>query len=357
MMLSDSLRVLGAQEMDRMTWEFSPAKDSFANIAEEWDAINRSCHNHVLLDSRFVSASLRWLATTEILLGVQKNSPSGGAALLTKTGMGRWQTFQPAQTPLGFIVVRPNGDPQGTLIGLLHALPGLALQLGILQQDPDFSSLLKIPSSDQVELLEYIRTPRLQLAATFEEYWNGRSKNLKHNLSRQRKRLAEQGRPLELVSLRTADAIAEGIREYGRLESQGWKGQAGTAVEENNGQGRFYREVFENFCVTGEAVIYQLLLDGKVVASDLCLKRNNMLVVLKTAYDESIEHVSAALLMRQDIVRQLYEEGMVQDVEFYGRALDWHLKWTDQVRTMYHLNCFRNRWIASFRNRVKKRST
>jgi len=144
------------------------------------------------------------------------------------------------------------------------------------------------------------------------------------------------------------------VREFGLLESKGWKGQEGTAIEENNLQGQFYREVLEAFCATGEGLVYQLALDGKVVASDLCLARGGMLVVLKTAYDETIEKVSPALLMRQDILQVLFEEKMIRVVEFYGKVLDWHLKWTDQVRGMYHVNLYRNTLVARLRGLVKR---
>jgi hypothetical protein len=347
-------RVQSHREDAQMGWKYSAAVHHFDEVTDQWDALNRALYNHVLLDSRFVAASLRRLGGNNVLLGRDKDSPSRGMVLLSRTGVGRWETFQPAQAPLGMFVGGRRHDPRETLIELLSSLPGLALQVGVLQQDPDFSAFFPASASPQFEVLEYIRTPRLSLVSTFEEYWNGRSKNLKHNLTRQRKRLTEQGRHLELISHRTPDTVADALREYGRLESQGWKGQAGTAVQESNSQGLFYREVLEAFCASGEGVIYQLLLDGKVIASDLCLSRSNMLVVLKTAYDESLQQVSAALLMRQEILRQLYEEKTIQVVEFYGRVLDWHLKWTDQVRTMYHINCFRNRWVAKIRGVAKR---
>ena len=337
-----------------MGWEYSPARTSFVSMREEWDSLNRAGYDHVLLDSRFVASSLRWLGGEDVLVGVQKESPGRGMVLVARKGIGRWETFQPSQAPLGMFLVGPDQDPREALLQSLSSLPGAALQLGVLQQDPDFSLLLTVPRNDQIQVLEYIRTPRLQLVGTYEEYWNSRSKNLKHNLSRQRKRLAEQEKHLELICHRRPDAVASALREYGRLESRGWKAKDGTAVEENNSQGHFYREVLESFCSTGEGAIYQLLLDGKVVASDLCLARNTMLVVLKTAYYESLEHISAALLMRQDILRHLYDENKIRVVEFYGRALDWHMKWTDQVRTMYHINCFRNRWVADFRGVLKR---
>jgi hypothetical protein len=336
-----------------MSWKYHPADQCFATAAQDWDALNRACFNHILMDSRFVGASLRCFGLDHVVMGTLENSASSGMALLTKSAPGIWQTFQPAQAPLGLLILGKNQDIQETILDLLSSLPGPAVQLGILQQDPDFSPLSAIPNGPQVERLDYIQTPRLPISGSFEDYWNSRSKNLKHNLTRQRKRLAEQGRRLDLLVYRDPQEVLSAVREFGRLESKGWKGQEGTAIEESNPQGRFYREILEAFCASGEGVIYQLLLDGKVVASDLCLARNGMLVVLKTAYDETIEKVSPALLMRQDILQKLFEERRIAVVEFYGKVLDWHLKWTDQVRNMYHVNFFRNALVARLRGLVK----
>jgi hypothetical protein len=338
----------------RMSWQYTAAQQTFAERADEWDVLNRAAHNHILLDARFVAAALRWFGGPDVLLGMNDKSGSRGACLVRKTGTARWQTFQPAQAPIGMLLFEGTQDTEESLLEILHSLPRMALQLGVMQQDPDFISVRSVSENPLIEVLEYIRTPRLPVVGTFEQYWSSCSHNLRHNLARQRKRLAEQGHRLELVSLRTPAAVPAAIREYGRLESQGWKGREGTAIEENNAQGCFYREVLEASSASGEAVIYQLVLDGKVVASDLCLARSGMLVVLKTAYDESVRQISPALLMRQDIVRQLFEEKTIQVVEFYGRVLDWHLKWTDQVRSIYHINCFRSRSVAELRSMVKR---
>ena len=337
-----------------MPSEHRPAGDFFPQAASQWDQLNASLHNHILLDSRFVGASLQWLGGSDVFLGIQESEAGRSMALLQKTGYGIWQTFQPAQAPLGFFMFRGTSDPEKALLAVLHSLPGMAMQLGILQQDPDFSGFTFQDDKSLVDTPEYIRTPRLSITGTFDEYWKGRSQNLRHNLSRQRKRLAEQGGRIELLCHRSEASVPAALREYARLESAGWKGKEGTAIEENNDQGRFYREMLQAFAATGEAAIYQLLLNGKVVASDLCLARDGMMVVLKTAYDESVPQMSPALLMRQDIVRQLHEENTVRVIEFYGRVLDWHLKWTDQVRTMYHINCFRNRSVAELRGLVKR---
>jgi len=64
--------------------------------------------------------------------------------------------------------------------------------------------------------------------------------------------------------------------------------------------------------------------------------------VLKTAYDEALgRQFSPALLMREEACRSLFDAGDIERIEFYGRVMEWHLRWTGEVRTMYHLNAYR----------------
>ena len=42
--------------------------------------------------------------------------------------------------------------------------------------------------------------------------------------------------------------------------------------------------------------------------------------------------------MRQEIFKQLFDDGMLKRIEFYGKVMDWHTKWADEMRTIYHIN-------------------
>ncbi len=79
-----------------------------------------------------------------------------------------------------------------------------------------------------------------------------------------------------------------------------------------------------------------------------------MLVLLKTAYDEDWSVYSPAFLLREDIVRQLYSAGTVRSYEFYGPLMEYQLRWTRNIRTLYHLTCFRHQWVRSARNFAKR---
>jgi len=52
-------------------------------------------------------------------------------------------------------------------------------------------------------------------------------------------------------------------------------------------------------------------------------------------------NLSPTLLMREEACRSLFEGGRFKRLEFYGRVMEWHTRWTEEVRTMYHVNYYR----------------
>lgn len=341
-----------------MGWRLFNAHESFGSLRDYWDAINRETGNHILLDSLFWQPLLDNFGSGRVCVAVNDGNAGKGVALVETGKHGFWYTFQPSQAPLGPILFDAVGSARLSeqITGLISDLPGYALGFSVTQQDPDFTCFADLNGVPSSETLDYIQTPRLRISGSFEDYWKGRSKNLKHNLSRQRRRLQENGVEIKLVTNRQSGSVAKAVEEYGRLEIAGWKAQEGTAVGPENAQGQFYRQILDNFCDRGEGVIYRLLLDGRMVACDMCLERNGTTVILKTAYDESVQGLSLGLLLHLEIFRSLFDEGRTQVIEFYGPVRDWHTKWTNEIRTLYHVNFYRFGWLPAAR-RILKRAT
>jgi hypothetical protein len=135
--------------------------------------------------------------------------------------------------------------------------------------------------------------------------------------------------------------MAPALARYGALESSGWKAVEGTAIHQDNAQGRFYRQLFEVAAARGEALVCEYLFDDRTVAMNLCLLRKGTLVVLKTTYDESIKLFSPASLLREEELQEFFAKGRIRRIEYYGRMMDWHAKLTDHKRTLHHLTVYR----------------
>ena len=325
------------------SWKTFPAAE-YGRHAADWDAIASNGKCPPFLRSGFLAPALREFGVGHQFLAVCSVDANPVAmGLLVRKMPGVWQTFQPSQLPLGAFV-HDGAQPVGEILAaLLPALPGIAAVVAMTQQDPSFAG--RPADSPWLRTFDYVETARIVVAGRFDDYWAARGKNLRINVKRQRAKLAEEGVSLRLDVVDAPGRVAAAIAEYGQLESAGWKAASGTAVAAGNAQGRFYTNVFESFCAVGAGRIYRYLFDDKVVAMDLCIEHAGVLVILKTAYDETYKSVSPASLMRHEYFRQLFDGGSIRRVEFYGKVMEWHRRWTDDVRMLYHINRYRSPWL------------
>lgn len=331
-------------------WELHPIS-KFNEHARDWDRLNQAAAKSPLQAAAFMTPLLKEFRTGDELLAVCRPSDPVAMAIIRRQSQIAWETFQPSQAPLGAWLQMPEADTEALAESLLKSLPGLVMALGITQVDPD---LVKRPAdSATIKTLDYIPTARITIHGSFEEYWAQRGKNLRHNLKRQRNQLAKQGIELRVEKVTSPAEVLAAMEDYSALETAGWKAESGTAVRTGEAQGRFYIELLQDHCARGHGRIYRLWLGGKLAASDLCVDDGVTFIVLKTSYDETIPNLSPALLMREEYFRELFGCGL-RRIEFYGRVMEWHTKWSDEMRTMYHINCFRSPVIAAL-NRVRRK--
>ena len=338
--------------LENVRWEYCSA-NNFDRFAAAWDELNNATSGSPALSAEFIAALLRELGTGREWLAVGYHGNTVQAVtVLRRKSIGFWETFQPPQAPLGAWIHRPPHTLASLVPGLLRALPGFAAALGITQQDPD---LLRRPAtSETVETLDYIESARVTIARTFDDYWARRGKNLRNNTKRQLHRLAKDGVALSLDCISDAADVAQAMEEYGRLESAGWKAAAGTAIHPANAQGRFYRAVLEAFCRRGAGRIYRYRYGDSIVAMDLCIESRDTLIILKTTYDESIRDSSPASLMRHAYFQHIFDEARIRRIEFYGKVMDWHTKWSDEIRVLYHANFYRYAAVLKARRRLRR---
>lgn len=322
-----------------MKWTLYPVGE-FEQHATTWDALNERGPNSPLLSSQFILPSLRAFQTGKEKIAVSGNPDQPDAMCILKQRRNLiWDTFQPAQAPIGFWLMRPDIDLETAITGLMRELPGFPLAVGITQQDP---WLIPRPSNSAKMLtLNYIDTAQILLKGDYETYWDSRSKNLRQNMRKARNKLEKAGLELRLKCISGPAEIKAAIISYGIMESTGWKASNGTAVQSHDIQGKFYTDLLETFCRTGCGRIYCLTFNDTIVAMDLCIHQVNTLVILKTTYDENFKEYSPAMLMHQELFCELFQSRYFHRIEFYGKVMDWHLRWTDEIRTMYHVNVYR----------------
>ncbi|MBI1285832.1 MAG: GNAT family N-acetyltransferase [Thiobacillus sp.] len=336
-----------AVEARDMHWNLFPVSE-IGRLAPGWDDLNKRGPDSALLTSQFLQAALRAFGTgRERLACLGSPEAPDCMAILVERGRGVWETFQPAQAPIGFILMRAGLDLEAALNALILALPGIPLMVGITQQDPDVWP--RPATSAKLQTLDYIDTARIVVEGDFDAFWEKRGKNLRQNMRKARNKLEKAGLTVSLVSITDPAAVKDAIANYGHMESAGWKARDGTAVHPENDQGRFYQDLLETHCQAGTGRIYQLMFNDTIAAMDLCVQRDDTIVILKTTYDEATAEYSPAMLMHQELFKTLFDSGVFQKIEFYGKVMDWHLRWTEDKRTMFHINYYRWKWLKRLR--------
>lgn len=309
-------------------------------LMHEWDRLNALRGNLPFLASDAVVSALTILGDgQERLLVGSEGSQVVAVFLLCRLRGLRWQTFQPSQLPLGAWVAEPHLAIADLARSLMRGPIGLCLGLSVTQVDPHLTQ--RDSDTPDSRSTDYIETGWIDIAGSFDNYWAARGKNLRSNMRKQRTKLQTEGVQLTLQVLHNVEDMAPAVARYGVIESSGWKAEKGTAIHPENAQGRYYRELLEHASRRGEALVYQYLFDDRIVAMNLCLVRDGTLIVLKTTYDESIQGYSPAFLLREAELQKLHAEGRIKRLEYFGRLMEWHTRWTDSKRMLYHLTLYR----------------
>ena len=332
-------------------WNLLPAS-ALGEQAQVWDPLCRRSCGLPFLETDFLIPLLETFGSGDEKLALARRGDEVLAAtLIAPKGLARWQTFQPSQLPLGPWLQAPGLDTAGLLKDLLHQLPGFTLGLGLTQIDPRF--LPRPADKGQQLTLDYIDTAWIDLDSDFATYWETRGKNLRTNVRKQRHKLESESIALTLDRITAASEVERAIAEYADLEQSSWKAAGGTAIGSSNAQGRFYEEMMTRFCRADRGEIWRYRFNDEIVAMDLSIYGGDCLVVLKTTFSSQHKSTSPATLMHHEAFRALFEERCIKRIEFYGRVMEWHTRWTEQQCQLYHLNAYRWNFLPSLHARLQ----
>ena len=336
-----------------MTWTVVPAA-RLAEHAAAWDGLQARTTDTPFLSTDFLLPALAEFGNGRESLALHHRAGQlDAAALVRPVGRGMWETFQPSQLPLGAWVCAHDADLADLARRLLPALPGLALGLGLTQLDPRLNP--RPAEAANLRTLDYIETSFIDIEGSFDAYWDARGKNLRQNTRKQRNKLAADNTAVTLETITDPTEVAAALADYGRLEITGWKADGGTAIHPDNAQGRFYTAMLQRFCARGQGRIVRYRFGDEAVAMDLCIDNGPLVVVLKTAYDERLKSVSPSTLMRQDEFAGWWGEGRFKRIEFYGKTMEWHTRWTATQRMLYHANVYRWPWLKGLHEQLQRR--
>ena len=326
-------------------WRTERIEGDLGPHAQAWDALaRRLTGGNPMLSSSFWNALLRAApdATVWLAIGRRAGSDDQALCLLQRQRGGQWASFLPSQAQVGPSLLPPRTD----LTSLLHHLPGRGLQLDLLCIDPRCTPDVAGPD-DRVTRSSHALTMSVDLVGGFERYWQTRPRKLRENLRRYENRAESAGERLQLRVLDQPAEMPDAVRRYGELEATGWKGRAGTAVDEASGQLDFYSHLMEDLAHQGSARVLELWLGGTLVASRLLANQGRAVVALKTCYSEPHRAFAPGRLLLKRAVEHGFATWPGHQLEFYTNATPDQLAWSTGQRHVVHLTVRRNRAVAA----------
>lgn len=183
---------------------------------------------------------------------------------------------------------------------------------------------------------EISRGSHLRTTGSFANYSAALSGNFRRNLRRSRSRL--QQLPDVRFEFLAGGTIADNdCEEFLTLESSGWKGQLGTAVQSDPAKTRLYREFMHNFRELGWLELYFLRIGERRVAGLMTMRIGSTLNLWKIGYDETFAHCSPGHLLLERAIERAYALEDVTDINCLTDA-SWLEPW--RVQKHYYYNVF-----------------
>ena len=128
---------------------------------------------------------------------------------------------------------------------------------------------------------------------------------------RLRRRLDEVGQ-VEFAVARYPETIAQALQRFLALELKGWKGAAGTALIQSDAHRRFAEAALDALAGRGAAMVAELSLDGREIASVILLRSGDRAWSWKMAYDESMARFSPGLQAMTDLTAALVADDTIR---------------------------------------------
>ena len=120
---------------------------------------------------------------------------------------------------------------------------------------------------------------------------------------------------MEFAVARYPDTVAQALQRFLALESQGWKGAAGTALIQSDAHRRFAEAALDALAGRSAAMVAELSLDGHEIASVILLRSGGHAWSWKTAYDEGTARFSPGLQAMTDVTGALVADDTIRFVD------------------------------------------
>lgn len=185
-----------------------------------------------------------------------------------------------------------------------------------------------------------MQSPIADTDGGWDAYWSARSRNLRHNVERCRRRAREAG---DLV-LDVRSAFAPGelealLAEGFAVEGSGWKTAQGTAILTNPETRRYYSDLAAWAADEGWLRLSFLRLADRPIAFCLGVEAFGVHHALKMGYDPELRRMSPGVLLLEALIRRAFDDGLAR-FDFAGHAEPYKMAWATGTEEQILMSVF-----------------
>jgi CelD/BcsL family acetyltransferase involved in cellulose biosynthesis len=304
------------------------AAEQFAGVSQEWQVLAERVDAPPFLYPGWINAWWRAFGTGELQVLTERADGDLRTVLPLVSHRGLLRSPCNWHSPEFGIVRASAGDGDQLLAELFgRGVPQVSLRF-LPADGPALEDLRRAAAGAgyDVTTRNSARFPVVWLEDDWATYQKTRSRNLRGDLGRQRRRLSELGE----VSLEVREDT-ELLSEAFRIEASGWKGREGTAIAAQPDTRQFYTEVAEWAHAQGWLRLVFLRVGERVLAFHFALEHDGAYLPLKGGFDIEFQRYSPGKLIIDATLRRAFEIGL-RRYEFLAGDETYKLSWANGTR-------------------------
>ena len=225
------------------------------------------------------------------------------------------------------------------------------VEMRLVKKDSWLNDLLTLAASEnhqtgiwQMDGAPFVTLPKgKDKEKLIDEHFKGLKKHFRQELKRRLRRLKELGR-VEFVL--TRGYRTELMQKYFELEAQSWKGESGTAVLCDKNAVGLHDDFARTVAAQDALLIYELKLDGKVIAMSINIVYEQRTVFWKTSFDKTYARFSPGNLVIQEFLGDCIRNGS-SELDMLSPATDYKKVWASGEREHAAFYVFRRGIIGN----------
>jgi CelD/BcsL family acetyltransferase involved in cellulose biosynthesis len=215
----------------------------------------------------------------------------------------------------------------------LNSVPASSLTLKALQG--------WLPGRYRWQPIGSIRSPYLNTAGTWQEFWAGTSQRFKKTVRNVRNRLAKVG-TVSVEEHRIVSPDSSVFADLLAVSARSWKAKDKLAIATMPGMADFFHELTARASARGWLRLWIMRLDGKPVATEYQLEADGRVHALRADFDAEVpDELSPGTHLTAEIVRALFGRDSVYEYDMGPGDNEYKSRWASATHELGRLRVFR----------------